>query len=246
MASPILLNNIDHGDVRILTGHGAAFGDAINQVTVFPTEYEALQREYPILFRRDPDGVYYSVALLGLDLDENLFLGEDGWQGQYVPALLQRGPFSIGVPGQGPNGEPLGEPMIHIDLDHVRVTRGADQAAGHPIFLPQGGNSPYLDHVAGVLRAIFTGIEVTKTIFAAFEEYGLIEPIAIEIQVGNGRQYNVPDCYTISRERLMQLDGAALEKLHRADFLRAAIWVASSLQNIGRLVDTKTRREAAA
>jgi hypothetical protein len=242
MASPILLNNIDHGDVRVVTGHGAAFGDAINQVTVFPTEYEALQREYPILFRRDPDGVYYSVVLLGLDRDENLFLGEDGWQGQYIPALLQRGPFSIGVPAQGPNGEPLGEPLIHIDLDHPRVSR----SEGHPVFLPQGGNSPYLEHVAGVLRAIFTGIEVTKSIFAAFEEYDLIEPITLEIQVDNGRQYNVPDCYTISRERMMQLDGAALEKLHRADFLRAAVWVASSLQNIGRLVDTKTRREAAA
>jgi hypothetical protein len=242
MASPILLNNIDHGDVRIVTGHSAAFGDAINQVTVFPTEYEALQREYPILFRQQPDGSYYSVALLGLDRDENLFLGEDGWQGQYVPALLQRGPFSIGVPAQGPNGEPLGEPMIHIDLDHPRISR----SEGQPVFLPQGGNSPYLDHVAGVLRAIFAGVEVTKSIFAAFEEYGLIEPIAIEIQVGNGRQYNVPDCFTIGRERLMQLDGAALEKLHRADFLRAAIWVASSLQNISRLVDTKTRRDAAA
>ena len=242
MASPILLNNIDHGDVRVLTGHSAAFGDTINQVTVFPTEYESLQREYPILIRRDPDGVYFSVALLGLDRDENLFLDADGWQGQYVPALLQRGPFSIGVPAQGPNGEPIGEPMIHIDLDHPRVSR----SEGHPVFLPQGGNAPYLDHVAGVLRTIFTGVEVAKSIFAAFDEYGLIEPIAIEIQVGNGRQYNLPDCFTISRERLMQLDGAALEKLHRADYLRAAIWIASSLQNISRLVDIKTRRDAAA
>ena len=123
MTNRVLLNNVDHHDVRVRTGHGAAFGDAINQITVFPTEYEELQREYPILFRRDSDGAYYSVALLGLDRDENLFLGGDGWQGRYVPALLQRGPFSIGVSGQGPNGEPLGEPMIHIDLDDPRVSR---------------------------------------------------------------------------------------------------------------------------
>jgi len=242
MANPVLLNNVDHRDVRVLTGHGAAYGDAVNQIPVFATEYEELQRDYPILIRRDPDGTYYSAALLGLDPDENLFLGQDGWTGRSVPALLQRGPFSIGVPAAGPDGEQAGEPMIHIDLDHPRISR--DQ--GQPVFLPHGGNSPYLDHIAGVLRTIFAGVEVNKTIFAAFEEYGLIEPIRIEITLNEARQYNVPDCYTIGRQRLMQLDGVALEKLHRADYLRAAIWIASSLRNVSRLIDMKNAREAAA
>ena len=242
MANRVLLNNVDHHDVRVRVGHSAALGDAVNQITVFPTEYEELQREYPILFRRNPDGSYYSVALLGLDRDENLFLGEEGWQGRYVPALLQRGPFSIGISGQGPNGEPLGEPMIHIDLDDPRVSR----TDGEPVFLTHGGNSPYLDHVAGVLRAIFAGVEINKTIFAAFEQFDLIEPVTIEIQLSDTRQYNVPDCYTISQQRLMQLDGAALEQLHRADYLRAAMWVASSLRNISRLIDIKSVREAIA
>ena len=240
MAGPVLLNNVDHATVRVRTGHSAEYGDAVNMIRVFATEYEELQREYPILLRRDDEGRFHAVALLGLDPDENLFLGADGWEGRHVPALLQRGPFSIGVPNQGPNGEPVGEPMIHIDLDHARISK--DQ--GHPVFLPQGGNSPYLDHVAGVLRAIFTGIEVDKTIFDAFEQYGLIEPIRIEIKVSETRQYNVPDCYTISLERLMQLDGAALETLNRADYLRAAMWLASSLGNVGRLIDLKNAREA--
>lgn len=240
MASPVLLNNVDHADVRVRTGHSAEFGDATNMVRVFATEYEDLQREYPILLRRDEQGRFHAVALLGLDPDENLFLSAQGWQARIVPALLQRGPFSIGVPGQGPNGEPVGEPMIHIDLDHPRVSK----TDGHPVFLPQGGNSPYLDHMAGVLRAIFTGVEVDKTIFDAFQEYGLIEPIQIEIKLSESRQYNVPDCYTISLERLMQLDGAALEKLHRADYFRAAVWVASSLGNVGRLIDLKNARDA--
>jgi len=240
MASPVLLNNVDHRDVRVRTGHSPEYGDAINMVRVFPTEYEELQREYPILIRRDADGRFHTAVLLGLDPDENLFLGSGGWQGRTVPALMQRGPFSIGVPAPGADGAPVGEPMIHIDLDHPRVSR----SEGQPVFLPQGGNSPYLDHMAGVLRNIFTGIEVDKTIFDAFDEYALIEPIQIEIKLNESRQYNVPDCYTISLERLMQLDGAALEKLHRADYFRAAVWLASSLRNVGRLIDLKNARDA--
>jgi len=241
MASPVLLNNVDHRDVRVRVEHGAQYGDAINQVRVFATEYEEVQREYPIVIRKDDEGRFQAFALLGLDRDENLFLGEAGWEGRYVPALLRRGPFSIGVPAQGPDGEPLGEPMIHIDLEHPRISR----SEGQPVFLPQGGNSPYLDHVAGVLRAIFAGIEIDKTIFGALDQYGLIDPIEIELKLSETRQYNVPDCYTVSLQRLMQLDGAALEVLNRADYLRAAIWIASSLNNVSRLIDIKNRREPA-
>lgn len=240
MASPVLLNNIDHKDLRVAVGQSAAFGDNVNQITVFPTEFEDLQREYPILFRRDPDGAYYSVVLLGLDRDENLFLDAQGWTGRYVPALLQRGPFSIGVPGRNAEGEPIGEPMIHVDLDHPRLQEGE----GEPVFLPQGGNSRYLDHIAGVLQAIFIGSEVSRHVFAAFAEHDLIEPVTIEIKLEDDRLFKVPDCYTISQERLMQLDGTALAALHRADFLRAAIWVASSLRNLGRLADRKNARQA--
>jgi hypothetical protein len=241
MANPVLLNNVDHRDLRVRTGHSTEYGDAINMVRVFATEYEELQREYPILLRHHEEIGFHAVALLGLDPDENLFLGSAGWNGRYVPALLQRGPFSIGIAGRSSNGEPQGEPMIHVDLDHPRISK----TEGQPVFLPQGGNSPYLDHIAGVLRAIFAGVEIDKTIFRAFEEYGLIEPITLEIKLSETRQYNVSDCHTISQQRLMQLDGAALETLHRADYLRAAAWIASSLGNVGRLIDLKNAREAA-
>ena len=36
--------------------HGQAHGDAVNQALLFPNEFEAAQRDYPILFRRDDRG----------------------------------------------------------------------------------------------------------------------------------------------------------------------------------------------
>ena len=74
----VLLNNVDHADLRVIAGHGATFGDAINQALILPTEFEAAQREYPILIRKDDAGGYQAVVLLGLDRDENLFLDETG------------------------------------------------------------------------------------------------------------------------------------------------------------------------
>jgi len=236
MTNRVLLNNIDHGDLRVATGHGPAFGDGINQVLIFPTEFEEVQREYPIFFRKDADGAYQSVALLGLDRDENLFLDDNGWNARYVPAIQQRGPFSIAVRDLG------AEPMIHVDLDDPRILA----AKGEPVFLPAGGNSPYLQHVARLLGVIYDGLEISKAMFAAFEAANLIKPVDVEIKLDEHTQYDLPDLYTISRERFAGLDGAALEGLHRSGHLAAAQWVQSSLGNVGWLVELKNRKRAAA
>jgi hypothetical protein len=238
MAQPVLLNNVDHADLKVRLERSAAFGDAVNQAVVFPTEFEALQREYAILFRRDDSGGWRSTVLLGLDAGENLYLEGDRWDAQAVPALMQRGPFSIGLPRPG---EP-GEPMIHIDPEHPRVSR----EDGAPLFLEHGGNAPYLEQVSGVLQAIFVGDQASPAMFAAFEEAGLLDIVTLDIELESGRRYKIPDVYTVNGERLAALNGAALEALHRQDFLRCAIWQQSSLSNITRLVARKQRREAIA
>jgi hypothetical protein len=238
MTNKVLLNNVDHAALRIDTRHGAAFGDAINQVLIFPTEYEEAQRDYPIFFRRDEAGEFQSVALLGLDKDENLFLAEDGWQASYIPAMQRRGPFSIALQAQEGEAEP--QPMIHVDLDHPRV--GA--AEGLPLFLPHGGNAPYLQQVADVLRLIYTGLEVSRGMFAAFAETDLLRPVAVEVQLSDEEHYVLPDYHAIAEDRLAALDGAALERLHREGYLRAAFLAAASLGNVSRLIAMKNRKQA--
>jgi hypothetical protein len=238
MTNRVLLNNLDHGDLRVVTRHDSGFGDAINQVLIFPTEFEGVQREYPIFFRQDADGAFQSVALLGLERDENLFLEAGGWNARYVPAIQQRGPFSIALRGGS------GEPMIHVDLDDPRVLAAEAEGAGERVFLSAGGNSPYLQHVARLLGVIYDGLEFSTAMFAAFEAHGLIEPVDVEIKLDDHAQYDLPGLYTISQARFAGLDGAALEALHRAGFLAAAQWVLSSLGNVGALVELKNRKRA--
>lgn len=238
MTNRVLLNNIDHADLRVITRHGPEFGDSVNQVLVFPTEFEALQREYPILFRKDANGEYQAVALLGLDRDENLYLDGGGWNARYVPAVQQRGPFSIALQEGGPGGP---SPMIHIDLEHPRVSR----TEGEALFLPAGGNSPYLQHVARMLGAIYDGLEVSRPFFTALDELGLIEPVAVEVKLSDREAYELPDVYAISEARLSELGGPSLERLHRSGVLRAAYAVLSSLGNMAWLIEAKNRKLAA-
>jgi hypothetical protein len=237
MTNKVLLNNVDHQDLRVVPRHGAAHGDSVNQMLVLPTEFEAVQREYPIFFRRDDQGEFQAVVLLGLDRDENLFLSADGgWEGRHVPALAARGPFSIGLQ-RSAESDP-GEPMIHIDLDDPRV----GTKVGEPLFLPQGGHSPYLLRIVERLGDIFDGIALARSMFSAWEAAGLIEPVKVEIQLGETESYDLQDYYSIAPERLAALDGETLVSLNQAGHLRAAFLTLASQANVERLIALKTMK----
>ncbi|SFN70321.1 SapC family protein [Sphingomonas sp. OK281] len=240
MSSPILLNNVDHHDLRVVVAHGAEWGDAVDQITVFPTEFETLSRDYAIVFRRGGDGKLEARALLGLERGENLFLDGADWTGRSIPALLQRGPFSIGVPADGAPGEP----MIHIDPTDPRVATAAEHRdQSERIFLDHGGNAPYLDRVGGILRSIYAGTQIMPALIAAFAEAGLFEEVTLELDYGDERRHRIVDAITLSAERFAALDGAALARLHDGDFLRCAVWLMSSLGNLPALIDRKLARD---
>jgi hypothetical protein len=236
-----MLNNIAHKNLRVVTRHGAEFGDNVGTVMTFPTEYGDIQREYPIFFRKDAQtGEYLSIALLGFTKDENLFLEGDRWDAGYVPGILARGPFLIGFQELNEGGELRREPVIHLDMENPRVS----ETEGERVFLDLGGNSPYLERVAAILKGINQGLEVSKAMFAAFTAADLIEPMKLEIKFAE-EQYNLVGLHTINREKLANLDAETLHKLHRAGFLQGAYLVVNSLGNIQRLVERKQRRRLA-
>lgn len=236
MTNAVPLDNVSHQDLRVRTGYSAEFGDSINLALVFPTEFIYVQREYPILFRKDQNGELRSFALLGLDKEENLFLDEPAWNARYVPAIQQRGPFLIGLH----KTELDREPMVHVDLDHPRIST----TAGEPVFLRHGGNSPLLEHINRMLQIIYNGDGLAKPMFAAFEAEGLIEPMEAEINLDDRVQYKLPNFFTINQERLDALDGAALERLNRSGYLQLAMMVVNSLGNIEWLIELKNRKRA--
>lgn len=225
------LDNIDHADLKVAPGFGAAYGDAVNQMQVFLPEFGEAQRDYPILFHRLDDGSLQAVAILGLDQDENLFLDNGHWLAGYIPALARKGPFLIGFVE--------GEPVIHVDLDHPRVAR--DGAPGEPLFLPHGGQAQALERGLDALRILHLGSEAAPSM-ALFDELGLVEPVTLEIEVAEGHSFEFADYLVIQLSTISALDGAALARLNEADLLMPAVFAAGSLSNMERLAARKRAR----
>lgn len=239
MARYELLNNITHKDLRVATRFGREYGDETGMVVAFPTEFAELQREYPIFFRKDGEGgQWQAVALLGFDRSENLFLQDDRWNAAYLPGIVAKGPFLIGFQEQRIDGELRREPVIHVDMDHPRVTSGE----GEPVFLPHGGSSAYLDHISAVLRGIRDGVDAAQAMYAAFDALGLIQPVKVDLQFDTANRVSLTGLHGIDQERLGALDAPSLHGLHRAGYLEGAYLVQASMHNLRRLMAEKQRR----
>jgi hypothetical protein len=233
MTRHVLLNNVEHRDLRIITRHGADVGDDVMTAVTFPSEFRNVQANYPIVFYRAPDGSFTPLALFGFREKQNLYLKGDTWDAHYLPLAVERQPFLI---GNGPNGR-----VLHIDLDHPRVS----QTEGERVFLEHGGNTDYLNRMARVLGFIDEGFEQTPPFIAALAEHALLESFALDIQFRDGAQHRFTGFYAVQEERLAKLDGAALAKLHQRGYLQAIYMAIASLSNFRSLIERASQLNAA-
>ncbi len=230
MSNHVLLNNVDHKDLRVITTRGAAYGDNVMLATTFPAEFRDLQAHYPIVFRKTADGASFEpVALFGFQENENLFLTAQGWDASYVPLAIERQPFLIGMTN--------GEPLVHIDAASPRVSR----TEGEAVFLTHGGNTEYLEQVNSVLAAIYNGLQSTPAFIGALLEHALLESFVFDIELNDGSQNRLSGLYTINEEKLGALSADAVARLHQGGHLQAIYMTLASLSHFRALIERKNR-----
>ncbi|WP_417451325.1 SapC family protein [Kordiimonas sp.] len=235
MSNHVLLNNVDHKDLKIITDRSAKLGDNVMYAFTFPFEFRNVQAHYPIFFQKDPDSEkYYPVAMLGLQQGENLFLGEHGWDAAYIPVAIERQPFLIGFE----SADNEAHTVIHVDMDSPRVS----EAEGEPVFLEHGGNTAYLNHVAGLLEALYQGDQENSRFVQALVQHDLFESFTLDMELNDGSKNRLAGFYTINEDKLAVLDGATLSTLHKEGHLQAIYMVLASLSHMRDLIMRKNAR----
>jgi len=239
MSKAIVLNNVDHKNLKVDTR--VESNSQVNRSQVYATEIAELQKEFPLVFYKQPNaGEMQLHAILGLEKDENLFIDKSGWTTRFVPALLARGPFSLGYKKTENADNQQSDPVICIDMEDVRV----NTEQGEDIFLQFGGESPYLNYVIKALQTIDSGLHFDKTLYTLVESMDLLEPVSIQIKLSNVEEVNFSDYYTINQEKLTKLDGDSLAKLNQFGVLSLLYFVQSSTANFQRLIALKNAKSA--
>ncbi|HXS89771.1 MAG TPA: SapC family protein [Steroidobacteraceae bacterium] len=231
--SNVLLNNIDHKGLRVITARSAAYGDDVKFALTFAAEFRNIQAHYPIVFHKTADGKFQAIALLGFQDKENLFLGPDGWDAPYVPLTIERQPFLIGFRDR--------EPLVHIDLASPRVSR----TEGEALFREYGGSSDFLERMSSVLLTIHQGLEAMPAFIDALLQHDLLESFVLDVELNDRSQHRLTGFYTINEERLGTLDAGGLERMHKTGYLQAIYMALASLSHFRDLIERRNRLNAA-
>lgn len=236
MANHVLLDNINHKDLKIISKRSADLGDNIPSVVTFPFEFRDIQTNFPICFCKDSEtGKFYTAALFGFEEKENLFLEGDQWDAAYTPLMLERQPFFIGKQ-QAQNGEE--QRLIYIDMDSPRVSSNQ----GQQLFLEQGGTSEYLQRISSILEAIYQGQQQTNEFVELMLKYDLIESFTLEVELNDATQNQLQGFYTINEDTLNGLSAEVITELMASGYLQAAYMVIASMSNFRSLIERKNRR----
>jgi hypothetical protein len=237
MANYQLLNNIDHGSLRVITDHGAQYGDDVMFTMTFPSEMRSVQACYPILLYKDPGNAQvYPVAVFGFERGENLFLQGDSWNASYIPLMIRRHPFMIGFQQANPGAER--QRVVTIDIDHPRVSK----TEGEALFLKQGGNTVFLENIANMLEAVHQGNEENVAFVDALIKHDLVESVVLEIMLENQDRYQLEGFYTLDDEKLQRLSAEALGDLNDHGFLLPAYMMVASQSKLSELIAMRNAR----
>ena len=242
MARHVLLNNVDHRNLRVVTDRGTRYGDGVAYAMTFPSEFRSIQAHYPIVFRKEPGtGSFVPIAMFGFREGENLFLTESGWDAHYVPMTMERGPFLIGRQDPTLAGSDNPAMVITIDADSPRLS----ETEGERVFHEHGGVTEYLNRMNELLGEIHSGAQSNPGFIAELLEHDLLESFTLDIQLADGSEHRLGGFYTIHEERMEGLDAQALKKLSGNGVLKACYFALASLSHFRDLIARRTARLAA-
>jgi SapC len=238
MARQVLLNNVEHKALRVITTRCAALGDDVMSAIVVPDEFRSVQAWYPIVFQKQPDtGQFLPLALFGFEARENLFLTESGWDASYIPLSIERLPFLIGGQRATPQVAPA-QLVVHVDLDSPRIS----WTEGEPVFLEYGGTTEFLKRASALLHLLHAGLEATTAFVDALLGLDLLESFVVDIELKDGSHNRLAGFYTVNEERVRALDGTAIASLHARGFLEPLYMVVASTVHFRDLIDRRNRR----
>jgi len=233
MTRQVLLNNIEHRDLRIIRERGPRYGDDVSYAMTFPAEFRSVQAHYPIVFAKGADGSFMPLALFGFREKQNLFLKDGLWDATYMPLSMERQPFYIGTAANGK--------VLFVDLDSPRVST----TEGERLFLEHGGNTAFLDQMTRVLALLDEGVPTTQPFIQALVEHNLLESFVLDITFRDGEQRRFSGFHTVQEERLAALDSATVARFHERGYLQAIYMVVASLANLRVMMDRVGKLNAA-
>ncbi len=239
MINLVAVDNKNHLKVQIDTSKLALHGAKLNMIPVVLSEFSSLAAQYPIALTKNGDtGEFVFVALLGFEVEENLFWENDEWQGLYLPLQIRRQPFFIGNPDANNQMAEKDDHIVCIDTQSPAITT----ENGMALFDERGLDTDFFQQTKACLAHILTGERENKIFIESLQKMDLLQSMSLEITFANQESKRLNGLYTVNQDKLVKLNDEHILQLHKLDLLAAIHTMITSLGHVQTLIDLKNKR----
>lgn len=227
------LNSQTHANLKINPVNGYGFAKKFHLTSLVLHEFPECAAHYPIVFVKKPDSEHFHpVALLGLEIGENLFVDNAGaWKaGAYVPGTFRRYPFGLAtVPGR--------EGMI-ICFD--KDSQNLSQESGEPLFGSDGEETELLKKIRSFLVEMYNSEQFAEKFTAKLQALGLLVPGNLQVNTPQGPT-RADGVFLVDEDKLSQLSDEEFLSLREHGFLAAIYSHMSSLLQVKKFFTLKNQ-----
>lgn len=227
------LNNTQHSKIRIKRNTHVSDLSAQNILPVVLGEFPSAAMEFPVCFIKNPQNEeYQTVALMGLEAGENLFVNDGNWDANYMPARYTHTPF-----GLLRNPEDENQFGIAVDVEHRLVS----ETEGEPLFTEDGLETEFMQKQKESMANYLDQEHQTKRFVKELEELDLIITRSIDMNIGE-KKMKVDGISMVDEEKMKELSDEAFLSLHKKGMLSFIYTHLISMRQMSNLMRRKAKR----
>lgn len=196
-------------------------------------EFEPACRDYPIVFVTGDDGATFSVmAVLGLQVNQNLFILTDGtWDRRvYLPAYVRRYPFCMAKVSM--NGEPVPERLVCVESSALNEK-------GEVLYGPDGQAEPRWASLEKLIVDYENDLARSEEMGKLLAEFNLLEPFSMKAEV-DGFTMQLEGMHRVAQAALNTLSDEQLRRLVTGGVMAKLYAHLMSLDNFRRLLSRRS------
>lgn len=233
MANIVPVRKEQHQKLKLATTRNISHVAGQHIIPVSAAEYAQSSASFPIVFVKNPDSERFrSVAMLGLEAGENLFLQDGKWIALSMPQSISMVPFSLGI-------DPDKENTLTacVDLDSEFVGEDKDLA----LFEEDGKESEVFANVQQALGRLFDNERMTENFIKELQENDLLQELELNIALTTGEKKKLVGIFTINEEKIKNLSDDKVLDFHKRGLFVPIYSMLGSLAQVNHLVQLRNR-----
>ncbi|WP_448212352.1 SapC family protein [Colwellia sp. MEBiC06753] len=237
MANLVPLRKEQHQNLKISATRSLKHIAGLHIVPITASEFAKGAMSYPVFIVKDPEtNRYRSVAMLGLETGENLFLDGDNWTGLYAPQSVGMAPFALGL---DPEKEKTLTACVDIDSEFV----GEDKELA--LFDDNGNETDLMKNIQETLGRLYENEVMTEKFIQEMLEKELLEEVELVISFQNGEKKKIVGVHTIKEPKLKELSDETVLDYHKRGLFIPIHSMLASIGQINRLAQIRNEKSDA-